>query len=364
MKIVKVEPILIDVPLKLSGAVPMSSGEARRSINTLLVKVETDEGLTGYGEAFGLAGAMATYAAVKHIVAPRCIGRDATQIVDLMNDLYRRLYNCGRNGPVVFGMSGIEIALWDIAGKRAGLPLYQLLGGSSRSSLPAYASLLRYGEIQPVTEYIGQALERGYRLIKLHENKLDIIRAARKAAGPDIPIMVDCTCPWTLDEALAMSRQLEDQNITWLEEPLYPPDDHAGLVRLRAASRIPIAAGENVSNVFEFKRLFEAGALGFAQPSITKIGGVTEIRKVFALAEAFGVTVVPHSPYFGPGLVASIHVCAASTRPTWIERYYCDFEVHPFGDVIHPKNGDIVIPQGPGLGIEPDLNIVEKLRIA
>jgi D-galactarolactone cycloisomerase len=364
MKITQIEPILIDVPLKLSGAVPMSSGEARRSIHTLLVKVDTDEGVIGYGEAFGLAGSWATHAAIKHIVAPRCIGRDPAQIADLMNDLYRRLYNCGRNGPIVFGMSGIEIALWDIAGKCAGLPLYRLLGGSARNTLPAYASLLRYGEARAVTDHIAQALERGYRLIKLHENNVDIIRAARKAAGPDIPIMVDCTCPWTVDEALEMSRRLEDQNLTWLEEPIYPPDDHAGLARLRAASRIPIAAGENVSNVFEFKRLFEAGALSFAQPSITKVGGVTEIRKVFALAESFGVTVVPHSPYFGPGLVASVHVCAASTRPTWIERYYCDFEVHPFGDIIHPQRGDIVIPQGPGLGLEPDLKVVEKLRIA
>ena len=320
MKITRVEPILIEAPLKLSGAVPMTGGEARRSIHTLLVRVDTDEGITGFGEAFGLAGWMATHAAIEHIIAPRCIGRDPSQIASLMQDLYRRLYNCGRSGPVVYGISGVDIALWDIAGKCAGLPLYRLLGGDTRKSLPAYASLLRYGEVPAVTQYVAQALERGYRLIKLHENKLDIIRAARQAAGPDIPLMIDCTCPWNFDEALAMSRRLDELDITWLEEPLYPPDDHAGLARLRAASSIPIAAGENVSNLFEFKRLFEAGALSFAQPSVTKIGGVSELRKIFALAESFAVPVVPHSPYYGPGFLASVHVCAASARETWVER--------------------------------------------
>ena len=111
--------------------------------------------------------------------------------------------------------------------------------------------------------------------------------------------------------------------------------------------------------MFEFKRLFEAGAVGYAQPSVTKMGGVSEMRKVFALGETFGVTVVPHSPYFGPGLLASIHVCAAAARDVWIERYYCDFAENPLGGAIDPVKGDIAVPQGPGLGVDPDPKIVE-----
>jgi L-alanine-DL-glutamate epimerase-like enolase superfamily enzyme len=167
-----------------------------------------------------------------------------------------------------------------------------------------------------------------------------------------------------VDEAIAVAHEWSDMKLAWIEEPIYPPDDHGGLARLRKTSRTPIAAGENISNFMEFKRLFEVGAVGIAQPSITKIGGVTEMRKIFALGEANGVVVVPHSPYFGPGLLASIHVCAASAREIPIERYYCDFTETPFGDQIIPKNGDFAVPQGPGLGQDPDLNLVERMRVA
>jgi L-alanine-DL-glutamate epimerase-like enolase superfamily enzyme len=126
---------------------------------------------------------------------------------------------------------------------------------------------------------------------------------------------------------------------------------------------MPIAAGENCTNLMEFKRLMESGAIGIAQPSITKVGGVTEMRKVFALGEAHGVTVVPHSPYFGPGLMASIHVCAAATREIPIERYYCDFTESPFGDQIEPRHGKFLVPQGPGLGQDPDEAIIARMRV-
>lgn len=363
MKITRIEPILIRIPLLLDDAVPHAGGLPKQDVHTLLVKVETDEGLCGWGEAFSNGGWQATRTAVEQIIAPRCIGKDPARISQIMADLNRGLYNCGRSGAVVFAMSGLDIALWDIAAKRAGLPLYQLLGGSARAALPAYASLLRYGDAKIVARKIEEALGRGYRLIKLHENKFDIVRAARAACGNDVPLMVDCSCPWSVDEAIAAARDLAQFNLAWLEEPIYPPDDHAGLARLRAASPVPIAAGENVSNVFEFKRLFEAGALSFAQPSVTKMGGVTELRKVFALGESFGVPVVPHSPYFGPGLLASIHVCAASTRETWIERYYCDFAVTPFGEQINARDGVLQVPQVAGLGVDPDLALIERMRV-
>jgi len=363
MKITRIEPILIRTPLVLDEAVPHASGAPKNDVHTVLVKVETDEGITGWGEAFSNNGWQATCAAISDIVAPRVVGKDPAQIAQIQADLHRGLYNCGRSGAVVFAISGIDIALWDIAAKRAGQPLYKLLGGSTRTTLPAYASLLRYGNAKMVVDKIGEALGRGYRFIKLHENKTDIVRAAKKACGDNVPLMVDCSCPWTTDESITIAREWADLNLAWIEEPIYPPDDHSGLARLRAASPIPVAAGENCSNVYEFKRMFEAGSVGIAQPSITKIGGVTEMRKIFALGEAHGITVVPHSPYFGPGLLASIHVCAASARDVPIERYYCDFAETPFGEQIIPKNGAFAVPQEPGLGKDPDAAVIARMRV-
>ena len=143
---------------------------------------------------------------------------------------------------------------------------------------------------------------------------------------------------------------------------MWPPENLAGLAQVRAEGGIPTAAGENYGTVWEFRRAFEAGALAYAQPSVTKIGGVTELRRVMAIAETFGVTVVPHSAYFGPGLLASIHCIAAMASPTLVERFYCDFAENPLGDAIHPKNGRIAVPQGPGLGVDPDPRLLDKLR--
>ena len=363
MKIIRIEPILIRTPLVLDDAVPHAGGAPKNDVHTVLVKVETDEGVIGWGEAFSNAGWQSTCTAVEQIIAPRVVGKDPADIAQIQADLHRGLYNTGRSGPTVYAISGLDIALWDIAAKRAGMPLCKLLGGGTRTTLPAYASLLRYGDAKMVENKTEEAMARGYRYIKLHENKSAIIRAAKKVCGDKAPLMVDCSCPWTVDEAIAAARELADQDLAWLEEPIYPPDDHSGLARLRAVAPMPVAAGENISNLFEFKRLFEAGAVGIAQPSITKIGGVTEMRKIFALGEAHGVVVVPHSPYFGPGLLASIHVCAASAREIAIERYYCDFAETPFGEQIIPKNGNFTVPQEPGLGKDPDPAMIAKMRV-
>ena len=291
MKITKIETIVVSMPMIIEGSVmPKQGGKPRTKMDTLLVKIETDEGVTGWGEAFSNAGWQSTCTALAQIIAPRVVGKDPSQIAQIQADLHRGLYNTGRSGPTVFAISGLDIALWDIAAKRAGVPLYKLLGGSARATLPAYASLLRYGVEKAVVDKIHEAKSRGYRLIKLHENNTAIVRAASKACGPDVPLMVDCSCPWTVDESIAIARNWADLKLAWIEEPIYPPDDHSGLARLRTASTTPLAAGENISNFMEFKRLLEIGGVSIAQPSITKIGGVTEMRKVFALGEAHGCT--------------------------------------------------------------------------
>ena len=232
-----------------------------------------------------------------------------------------------------------------------------------RRTLPAYASLLRYGEAGAVAQYTERALKRGYRNLKLHEITVAAIKAGREAAGPDVAIMVDCNCPWTVNEAIDMARRLQPFNLKWLEETVWPPEDHAGLARVQAQGGIPTAAGENVM-LPDFKCMFEAGAVTYAQPSVTKVGGVTQLRKVMALADAFGVNVVPHSAYFGPGLIASIHCIAAMPNPALVERYDADFAVNPLHDAINPdQDGCLAVPQGPGLGIEPDPAVIAKLRV-
>ncbi|MBI3043775.1 MAG: mandelate racemase/muconate lactonizing enzyme family protein [Betaproteobacteria bacterium] len=364
MKITKVETLVVNMPMLIEGPVmPKQGGRPRTSMDTLLVRVETDAGVTGWGEGFGHRIFTATKAAFDSFIGPMCVGRDPTAIGALADELQRNLAGVGRNGPAMYALSAIDIALWDIAGKLAGLPLYRLLGGAPRKALPAYASLLRYGEPAAVTQYVERALKRGYRHIKLHEITVPPIQAAREAAGPDVPIMVDCNCPWTVAEAIRMARRLVPFNLTWLEEPVWPPEDHAGLARVRVEGGIPTAAGENAM-LPEFKGLLEAGALTYAQPSVTKVGGVTQMRKVMALADAHGVAVVPHSAYFGPGLIASIHCIAAMPDGGLVERYDADFAMNPMhGAILPDRDGCLAVPQGPGLGVDPDPAVIEKLRV-
>jgi L-alanine-DL-glutamate epimerase-like enolase superfamily enzyme len=364
MKITKVETIVVNMPMIIEGSViPQQGGRPRTSMDTLLVRVDTDEGVSGWGEGFGHRIYTATKAALDSFIGPMCIGRDPTAIAYLMDELQRGLAGVGRNGPAMYALSAIDIALWDIAGKIAGRPLYQLLGGAPSNELPAYASLLRYGEPRAVTHYLERALKRGYRYIKLHEITLPPIKAARDAAGPEVPIMVDCNCPWTVGEAIAMARKLKSLNLKWLEEPVWPPEDHAGLARVQAHGGIPTAAGENAM-LPEFKSMLEHGAITYAQPSVTKVGGVTQMHKVMAIAEAHGVAVAPHSAYFGPGLIASIHCIAAMPKGGLVERYDADFAVNPMHEAIMPtKTGHLRVPQGPGLGVDPDVAVIEKLRL-
>jgi L-alanine-DL-glutamate epimerase-like enolase superfamily enzyme len=362
MKITAVRTLVLNLPMVIDGAPPMLGGLARTSIDMLLVRVETDGGVSGWGEAFGHRIFPATRAAIDTLLGPMCVGRDPADITGIHDHLTRVLHGVGRNGPALYAVSAIDIALWDIAGKVAGLPLYRLLGGGPRADLPAYASLLRYGAARDVAHYTEQALARGYRHVKLHEITVPEIAAARRVAGADVPIMVDANCPWTVQQAIDMARRLAPLDLHWLEEPVWPPENLIGLAEVRARGGLPTAAGENYGTAWEFRRAFEAGALTYAQPSVTKVGGVTELRRVIALAETFGVSVVPHSAYFGPGLLASIHCIAAMPGETLVERFYCDFADNPLGEAIQPRGGRIPVPQGPGLGVDPDPRLLDKLR--
>jgi L-alanine-DL-glutamate epimerase-like enolase superfamily enzyme len=255
--------------------------------------------------------------------------------------------------------------LWDIAGKAANKPIYQLLGGSEATSLATYASLIRYGDPELVRRNVRRAVDSGYKYLKLHEVDVECVRAAREAAGPDIEITLDVNCPWTVREALDMAEKLRPFNLRWLEEPVWPPENYAGLATVRKQGGIPVAAGENASTLMDFQHLLEAGAVDFIQPSPAKMGGITELQKVYALANAHNVTVMVHTFYDGPGLLASVHASAAlGGAKSIVEWRYFDLEAQLYGDAIIPKEGRIQVPQGPGLGIEPNPDVIRDYRIA
>jgi D-galactarolactone cycloisomerase len=361
MKISAIETILLKIPYENGGKPWNLTGRPWSTLDILMIRVETDEGVTGWGEAFGHAVNDGTKAVIDTLIAPPLIGRDPTAIGPLMHEFRQKLHLFGTNGPVTYGLSGIDIALWDIAGKRAGLPLHQLLGGAARKTLPAYASLLRYGEPALVAKNAARAVERGFRAIKLHEIDVPQVAAARAAIGHDVKLMLDTNSPWSVGEALEMARRLEPFDLAWLEEPIWPPNDHEGLAALRATG-IRIAAGENAAGLVDFRHIFDAGAVDVAQPSVTKIGGVTEMRKVIALAEANGVALVPHCAYFGAGFLASLHIAAALPDAVPFERLYLDLEASPYAPWTEAVNGVMTVPDGPGLGCDPDPAIIARYR--
>jgi len=361
IKITSVDTIHVRIPFTCGGPVPVFAGRTWNTVDTLLVRVRTDGGITGWGEAFGHTIIPATRVTIDSMLAPLCLGRDAMQIDALLLDLHQRLHIFGRNGPLVYGLSGIDMALWDIAGKCAGRPVHELLGGSAKQSLPVYASLIRYSDPDLVARNAARAVSQGFRHVKLHEIGFEQARAAREAIGASVALMLDTNCPWSLQEAIGMAERLRPLHLYWLEEPCWPPENFTALAKVRSAGGISIAAGENNTTAMGFLHMFQAGAVDFAQPSPAKLGGISEARKVFALAEAFNVRLAPHTPYFGPGLLAGLQLNAACpVADMLVEWFYFDLETTLYGDAIIPRNGHISVPRGPGLGLDPDAAVIAK----
>jgi L-alanine-DL-glutamate epimerase-like enolase superfamily enzyme len=177
--------------------------------------------------------------------------------------------------------------------------------------------------------------------------------------------MVDVNCAWTLNQAHGLADELREFRLKWLEEPVWPPENYDGLARLRSTEGIPIASGENVGTLMEFDRLLRAGAVDFVQPSPAKMGGVTELCKVFPIAAVHNATVMPHSFYDGPGLLAAIQVMAAlGAVDAMIEWRYFDLETQIYGDALRSERGRVNVPQGPGLGLDPDPDVIRAYRPA
>jgi D-galactarolactone cycloisomerase len=363
VKIDRIDAIPLVIPFASRSRDPAWRGKDYGALETLLIRVETNDGIIGWGEAFSYNCQRPVMAALTDMIAPLVLGRDSRHITAILHDVQKLLHIYGRHGVVNFALSGLDIALWDIAGKRAGLSVGDLLGGVAQAEVNAYASLFRYGDPTRVAEDARQMVSGGFRRIKVHTRGTADVMAAREAIGSEIPLMMDTNCSWTIAEAYAAAPKIKECNVLWLEEPIFPPEDFRTLARFQADTTIPLAAGENACTVFEFQKIVADGAVRYAQPSVTKVGGITEFRKVAALAEVSSVTLAPHSPYFGPGFLATLHLIGSQPQPAFAEYFCIALEAKPFGDRLEPVSGTIRIPTGAGLGLDPDPAVIKEYQV-
>lgn len=373
MKIARVEAIPVKLPFVQVGPPVMIFGRPFTGFELCLVRVETDDGLVGWGETpWGPWRPMK--ALIDEFIGPASLGREAGDVPAVMLEMQRLTHVIGRYGLTMFALSGLDTALWDIAGKAAGLPLHRLLGGATPQPIPAYISLWvsfkrtrswdwESADPEVLRDKTRAAVAAGYRHIKLHGTSEPDLRAVRDAVGDQIGIMVDASCRWTLEQAREAASRMAPYGIHWLEEPIFPPEDFAALARLQREGGVPLAAGENACTEYEFRAMFAAGAVTYAQPNVNRVGGVTELRKVAALADAAGVELCPHSFFFGPGFLATLQLMAARPRPGLVEKPGVTLEASLYGDAIEPVDGRFTVPDGPGLGREPDPDVLRACRI-
>jgi L-alanine-DL-glutamate epimerase-like enolase superfamily enzyme len=349
MKITAVEAICLAIPMKpLDPPSPWTSATRKQ----IIVRVRTDAGLTGVGEAFAYGAPLAVCNVIEESLAPLLIGQDPRKIEYLADLMHHGTMIYGRRGLAMFAISGVDIALWDLLGKALGAPVHALLGGATRAPLPVYASLMRYDSPKDVAGACKGFVARGFTMIKLHQTDVASVRAAREAVGPNVELMLDVNCPWTPAEAVGMARALAPYRLFWFEEPVWPPEDYTGLGEVTRQTDTPIALGENESTLYGFREIIERRAGDILQPSITKVGGITEFKKIAALAQAANLPIAPHSFYFGPGLAATLHVAATWGGPMPVEfptgEHETSFLAHP----IQAVDGYVEVPSGPGLGVE------------
>lgn len=362
MKISHIETIPLAIPFQHEGSTSFR-GQDWSKIHMVLLRIGTKDGIVGWGDAFSYNCWRSVKQAIDHMITPLVVGRKIDDIPAVMRDLGQILHIFGRNGIVQYALSGLDIGLWDVKAKSVGQPLHRLLGTRGRTVLPGYASLFKYGDHDIVAAKCRDSLDEGFGWIKLHENNRREIAAARDAFGVDRPIMVDVNCCWTPQEAVDAARSFREFDLFWLEEPIFPPDDFSALARVQQESGTPLAAGENACGVLEFERMIDTKAIRFAQPSVTKVGGVSTFVEVQRLCEMRGVPVYPHSPYFGPGFLATLQLAAAREPETLIEWFKLELEADLFGDAARPKGGCFHLPGGDGLGADPDPAVIRTYRM-
>lgn len=359
MKIRSVETFIVEIPFHHGATQQTVTPMTWHTLENVLVRIEDDQGHIGWGEAFGYFVANASKAVIDRLIAPQLLEQDINDIAAWNLDMQQRLHLFGRYGVTMFALSGVDIALWDLAAQRAGVPLYQLLGTqSTRSQLPAYASMVRYADNHVAPAICEKALKAGFRDIKLHETTVAEVAACRRAIGDNVPLATDVNCSWTPAQTYERLPELQALKLAWLEEPIFPPEDFATLASLRARG-VPLSAGENWCTRIQFEQALEQGAVDSIQPSVTKVGGISECLRIGEVAREHHAVVLPHCPYFGPGFLATLHLAAVQPWVPQIEYLF----VEPAGwlyDIEDLRSDHLLhVPQSKGLGLAMDMNVFE-----
>ncbi len=371
MKISKVEAMILTCQLDKPI---MDATYTLPSRSVVLTRVETDEGISGIGEAAYFGGPpMITKMIIEKELADYLIGEDPLNIERLWETMYQRSIKHGRKGAIIASMSGIDIALWDIKARSVGMPLYRLLGGCYEK-IRAYASAGFYAEGKGLKELAGEMesyVKEGFTAVKMKIGRVsqaeDVarIKAVREAIGPNIDLLVDGNNVYTSYEAIRMARKMEAYDVFWFEEPV-PAEDIEGSARVAHAIDMPLAAGENEFTRYGFRDLIINQALDIAQPDTTWCGGITEARKIAAMASAWNITCVPHSFSSAIALMSNLHFSASIPNSMFQEfdRNYNPLREELLTEPVRiNKDGYIDLPDKPGLGVELNESTVKKYRV-
>jgi L-alanine-DL-glutamate epimerase-like enolase superfamily enzyme len=361
LKIAEIKAYPTSFPVPPENRVALGIGTAVKR-DAVLVKVTTAGGLVGWGESHHGRAHTAVAKLVETTLRQLVLGMDAADVVGVWKRIYdKQLASHGMGAGTCLAMSGIDMALWDIRGKAAGMPLYKLLGGS-RKGVPAYAGGVSLGYQPPaqLVDELRKSLEAGYKAVKLRvgdspKRDLERIRAVRKACGEDLVILTDANIGYSVEDARQAMPGMDELNVAWLEEP-FPAHDHRSYRLAKGFGRTPLAAGENHYTRFEFNRLIEDGAITILQPDLSKTGGITEALRIAAMASACKLPIHPHSSMTGLNHAASIHFLCAIDNGGYFEGDVS--KSNKFRDelVANPgavdKDGMVWPPEKPGLGLE------------
>ncbi|MBR0645697.1 mandelate racemase/muconate lactonizing enzyme family protein [Plastoroseomonas hellenica] len=346
-----------------------------------IVEISTDAGITGWGECYGPAAV--NKAVIETQYRSRVIGRDPFDVEVVWEDLYNRIKDYGATGFAITALSGIDIALWDVMGRATGKPIHKLIGGAHRTSVQAYATGLYFIDMDRlVEEAVEEALaykEQGFRAIKmkigLGDPKLDFqrVKAVREAIGPDVQLAVDANHCFTVPQAIRLGRMLEPLDLMWFEEPI-SPEDHEGYAEVTRALDMAVAGGENDFTRWGFRDIIAKKAMDIVQPDLCAAGGISECRKIAAMASAHGVECVPHAWGSAIGLAATVQWLAAlpDTPPAFRPiPPMLEFEQtpNPLRDELAKQpivqvNGMVQVPDAPGIGIEVDREALARWKVA
>ncbi|MCX5078700.1 mandelate racemase/muconate lactonizing enzyme family protein [Streptomyces sp. NBC_00513] len=344
----------------------------RRGQYATLVKIHAEDGTVGIGECYGLPSPQVTATVVSTILTPLLIGQDALATTAVWERLYQGQAAGGHNGGFYLeALAGIDLALWDLRGKLAGVPVHRLLGGPIRERIDCYASPVAlhadpadsahqaHGFVADGFTALKVKIGRGERTDRAH------LTAVREAVGEDIEILTDVNCAYDLDQATRVAGVLRDLGISWYEEPLQV-DDLANLGELRRRTGLTIVNGETHFTRFDLRESLLNRAIDVFMPNVARCGGITEATRLAALASAFHVDIAPHGVGSGVSLCAALQLCAATPN---LRTYEYNRLPNPIRERIltNPpefKNGALTVPQGPGLGADVDWDIVDRYVVA